>query len=351
MLIVSNALTNVVDEGCVKVANSIVKRIKKCDEDAYVIAFDRQTDLADEFIKVNKLLLNRRLLSKVRKNKGAVTYIPFPAKSLSTAIRVFILSLFAGKNFRVILSMTAGVGLVGKLLFKLSRAKLIVFSKRSEDLYSGIVGSKNVIYLKSGVDTEKFTSVSRDEANELKEKFGVDTDRKLVLHVGHLNRGRNVQQLMKLSEKYQTLLVTSTQTKDEQDTELKNELLSRGVKVVDTYIPDIENIYRMADVYFFPVVDEGRCIDVPLSCMEAAACNKPIVTTDFGEMREFVGKDGFYFINSFDADELEAKIEAALGSENFDTRSAVLDYDWRFATEFLAKVKEYKVDDYDQKTT
>ena len=31
MLILSNALTNVVDEGCVKVANSLVKRLKKAD--------------------------------------------------------------------------------------------------------------------------------------------------------------------------------------------------------------------------------------------------------------------------------------------------------------------------------
>ena len=99
---------------------------------------------------------------------------------------------------------------------------------------------------------------------------------------------------------------------------------------------DIEQVYQMADAYLFPVVEQGRCIDVPLSCMEAAACNKPVVTTDFGEMREFVGKDGFYFINSFEADELKAKIEQALGADGAPTRSAVLDYDWRFATEFLA---------------
>lgn len=336
MLILSNALTNVVDEGCVKVANSLVKRLKKADEGTRVIAFERQSDLADKYVTVNKLLLNRRLISEVRKNKGSVMYIPFPAKTRSVALRIFILSLFAGKNFRVMLSMTSGIDFLSKMLLKISRARLTVFSRRSFELYSSVVGEKRVEYLKAGVDSEKFMPVSQDRANELKEKFGFDADKKLVLHVGHLNRGRNVQQLEKLSEDYQTLLITSTQTKGEQDAELKNELLSCGIKIIDTYIPDIEQVYQMADVYLFPVVEQGRCIDVPLSCMEAAACNRPIVTTDFGEMREFIGKDGFYFIESFETDKLQEKIKEALSAQDVDTRSAVLDYDWKNAVSKLA---------------
>ena len=98
-----------------------------------------------------------------------------------------------------------------------------------------------------------------------------------------------------------------------------------------------EKGYALKDIHgnFFPVVEQGRCIDVPLSCMEAAACDKPIVTTDFGEMREFIGKDGFYFIDSFDVDELNQKIAQALSVQNFSTRSAVLPYDWRFATQAI----------------
>ena len=285
MFILTNALTDVVDEGCVKVANSLVKRLKKSDKNIFVAAFDRESALADEYITVNKLLLNRKLISKVKQNKGNVMYIPFPAKTRSTALRIFILSLFAGKNFRVVLSMTSGMDFLSKILFKVSRAKFIVFSKRSYELYCSIVGEKRVTYLRSGVDTAKFIPVSDKRMYELKCKYGFDLSKKLVLHVGHINRGRNVQQLVKLSNDYQALLITSTQTKNEQDVQLKNELLSCGVRIIDTYIPNIEQVYQMADVYFFPVEEQGRCIDVPLSCLEAAACNKPIVTTDFGEMR------------------------------------------------------------------
>ena len=351
MLILSNALTNVVDEGCIKIANNLVKRIKKADESTFVVAFERISDLADEYVTVNKLLLNRKLISKIKQNKGSFMYIPFPAKTRSVSLRIFILSLFARRNFSVILCMTSEIDVLSKLLFKMSRAKFVVFSKRSFELYSSVVSEKKVEYLRIGVDIERFVPALKDTAEMLKEKYGFDPRKKLVLHVGHLNKGRNIQQLEKLTKEYQVLLVTSTQTQDEQDMELKKELIAHGISIIDTYIPDIEEIYQMADVYFFPVLEQGHCIDVPLSCLEAAACNKPIVTTDFGEMREFVGKKGFYFIESFEQQELLLKIRQALEAEVVSSRQSVLEYDWSSAIEFFISDKENLSNDYYKKAT
>ena len=84
-------------------------------------------------------------------------------------------------------------------------------------------------------------------------------------------------------------------------------------------------------MYFFPVQSFGHCIDVPLSCLEAASCNKPIVTTDYGEMKAFQGKEGFYFIESFEEASLNDLIDQALRNRSCDTRSAVLEYDWEHA--------------------
>ena len=74
---------------------------------------------------------------------------------------------------------------------------------------------------------------------------------------------------------------------------------------------------------------------MPLSCLEAAACNKPVITTDYGEMREFVGKDGFRFIDEIESESLNALIDSALNSTDYNTRSAVVDYDWSKAVEAL----------------
>lgn len=335
MLILSNALTNVVDEGSVKVANSLVKCIKKKESSTKIITFDRESNMADEHLTANKFLLNRKLLKKVRNSHNNVLYIPFPARPFSTSVRTFILSLFAGRNFRVILSMTNGMTFASKLLFKLSGAKLMVLSKRSFNLYSAAIGEKHVTYLKTGVDTNRFAPVTEEDASALKRNYGFDPNKKLILHVGHLNRGRNVQQLKKLADAYEVLLISSTLTKDEQDLDLKKELMDCGVRVIDSYIPNIEQVYQMADVYFFPVTEDGNCIDVPLSCLEAAACNKPIVTTDYGEMREFAGKEGFFFIDSFEPSALAQVVAQALDAKNLSTRTAVMDYDWKHAVSFL----------------
>ena len=166
------------------------------------------------------------------------------------------------------------------------------------------------------------------------------------IHQDYFDAGSNVvttntfgANLLKFDEKYQILLVVSTLTKDERDEELKFELQSRpNIKILDGFLPNIEEIYRLSDVYFFSVVEEGNCIDVPLSCIEAAACNIPVVSTRYGEMSAFCGKSGFWFIDSFDALELNKTVASALMKKEVKTRAAVLEYDWKNAVEYFENI-------------
>lgn len=339
MLILSNCLTEISDEGCLKVANSLVKRIKQADPAVTIVSYERKSSITDRYLKLNKLLLNCELISLLRKQKDSILYIPFPARTFATALRIFILSLFARKKLNAVLVMKYHISLISKLLLKLSGADLVVFSKEAEEFYGKILGTQRVAYLKTGVDTQRFVPVLQEKSNELKAKYGFDPQKPVILHVGHLNLGRGVDELMKFDQEYQVLLVTSTLTKEEQDVDLRERLLSRpNIRIIDTYIPDIEEIYQMADVYFFPTKASGHCIDVPLSCMEAAACNKPILTTDYGEMKEFVGRDGFVFIDTFDQAGLNEKIQKALELKNVNTRASVLEYDWSNAITHLMKL-------------
>ena len=336
MIIISNSLAEKSDEGCVKASKSIIKRLKGKTKEAYVISYDRYSDISDNHLKLNKFLISRRLKKIIKEKNDKVIYFPFPSRPIATAVRIFNLSRYSKNGLDVFISMQTSMDPISKLLLKLSRANFLLLSMDAYECFKAIVGEKRVTHLKAGVDTKKFLPVSSDEQLRLKKKYGFDSEKPLVLHVGHLNKGRNIFELTKISKNFQVLLVVSTLTQGEWDWELKNELLlNSNIRIIDDYVENIEEIFAMSDVYFFPVLEYGKCIDIPLSCMEAASCNKPIITTRYGEMKAFEGTRGFYFIDSFDEVSVNNLINEALSLENITTRNSALEYDWDNAIEKL----------------
>lgn len=336
MIILSNSLSDKADEGSLKVATSIVKRIKALKKDTLVVTYERESSLSDKHLIINKLLLSRRLISLINQVKGDVLYIPFPAPMLSTAVRIFVLSVFARFGLRVALLRQYPMNIFAKILLRLSRAQIITFSESAKRFYSPIVKGR-VEYVKLGVDTERFKPVSPDQAVKLKQKYGLDLEKPVIFHAGHMKEGRNIRSLLKISDKYQVLLAVSTLSPERQSAELREKLLeSENIKIIDRYVENIEELYQLADVYFFPVKQAGHCIDVPLSCLEAAACNKPVITTSYGEMARFIEKSGFYYLKDFSHYNINYIIEKALEKEA-DTRQSVLEYDWANGVNALIK--------------
>ena len=81
MLIISNSLTEKVDEGCLKVTYNLIKRLKKSHGGAFVITYERKSELSDRHMELNKLMLNGELRSiiKQKKRKGLVCAVPSEA--------------------------------------------------------------------------------------------------------------------------------------------------------------------------------------------------------------------------------------------------------------------------------
>jgi glycosyltransferase involved in cell wall biosynthesis len=316
------------DEGSLKLASSIVKRLKHGGKECCVVSFEREFPLSDIHLELNKFHLSRELAALIRRNKQPVLYIPFPAPMLSTVLRIWLLSWICSYGFKVMMIRRYPMNRVERFLLWLSGAELVVFSQDARDYYRSMVGDR-VQYLKTGVDTAKFVPVSDREQRKLKQKYGFDPDRPLILHVGHMKQGRNIAQLMKIDPVYQVLLVISSLSKERQDQTLRQTLVEcENIRVIDHYLPDIQEVYQMCDLYFFPVLEQGHCIDVPLSCLEAASCNKPVLTTDYGEMKTFRGKNGFVFIDDFRRDILNERICHAMTLSGCEIRREVLHYDW-----------------------
>ena len=336
MLILTNCLIKNADEGCVNVAYNLIKRMKTAVSGVKVISYERASDLTDVQMELNKFMLSFPLFKLLRKEEK-VLYIPFPAKIKATALRIWVLSRFC-KELNVLISMHDDIDKFSSLLLKNSNANLIVLSETAYKDFSGAVGNK-VSYIKTGVDTKKFQPVEQTTKLSLREKYGIVPDAKVILHVGHLNEGRNIQQLLNLSDEYFVVLVTSTLTKDEQNKKLKDAFLQRkNTLLIDDYVEHIEEIYQLSDLYFFPVIEAGHCIDVPLSVLEAASCGIPVLTTEYGEAKAFSDNEGFSYITSFE--NLNELVNHAINVKIDNIRAAVLDYDWNNAIEFLSRENE-----------
>lgn len=336
MLILTNCLIKNADEGCVNIAYNLIKRMKTAVSNVKVISYERASELTDVQIKLNKLMLSIPLIRLLRQDKK-VLYIPFPAKMKATALRIWILSRFC-KDLSVLISMHDNIDKFSGLLLKNSKAKLIVVSEAAYKDFSTVAGDK-VSYLKTGVDTKKFHPIEQSTKLSLRNKYHIDESAKVILHVGHLNEGRNIQQLLNLSDEYFVLLVTSTLTRDEQNKQLKEAFLNRkNTLLIDDFVEHIEEIYQLSDLYFFPVIEAGHCIDVPLSVLEAASCGIPVLTTEYGEAKAFRNNEGFSYISSFE--NLNELVSSAINEKTDNVRAAVLDYDWNNAIDFLSRENE-----------
>lgn len=338
MIILSDCMTETDDEGCIKVANSLAKKLKAQAPETTIISYGRKPKFSDKHLKLNCLFLNKHLHAFLRQKNEAVLYIPFASNTFASSVRTFVLSLFTHRRVRVIFALRFPMRLPAKAFLSFSHAKIISLSQASYRFYQGIPGCE-AVYLKTGIDVEKFVPVSVSQKAELRRKYGIPIGMKVLLHVGHLKKGRNIEKLLEINDQYHIILVVSSTTKAEKDMELLRRLTQRGkITIIESYLENIQEVYQMADVYLFPVQEVENCIDVPLSVLEAAACNLPIVTTDYGELSAFKGQKGFLFVEDLSGASLNSALDKMVTLTDFDNRAAIIEYDWNRSVEKLIAI-------------
>jgi glycosyltransferase involved in cell wall biosynthesis len=205
----------------------------------------------------------------------------------------------------------------------------------------------HVQFLPNGVDCQRFRPVCESEKIGIRNELSLPLDKKIVLHVGHFKANRNLE-VFKIIQKFENLQVVivggGTETADET---LKKDLKRAGIKCFHNFYEDISQFYKMADLYIFPLKDTGDnlpdsynqvgAIDMPLSVLEAMACNLPVLTTKFGALpRIFDTSDGLTFCRTND-DILNA-VKSAIGGAFTNTRQKIIPYHWERIIEQLEKI-------------
>ena len=194
-------------------------------------------------------------------------------------------------------------------------------------------------FLPNGVDTDRFVPALEKRKEELRAKYKIDQDKFVILHVGPIKRRRNIEVFKELQKDDNQVIIIGRESQ-EREMNLYQTLERKGCRIWTNYLKNIEEVYALADCYVFPTSDEYSCIEMPLSVLEAMACNLPVVTTKFrGLPRAFDEGDGLCFVERGEDVYKTIKGIKNRGVE-MKTREKVLPYSWENIERILEEIYE-----------
>jgi len=327
--IISEQLELSFDEGIKNFAYNLIRELSKGNN---VLALSIQGDETDgRYIKrlnVNKTFLSYSLFRGIRNfDPEIILYIPSPSATLFSFMRTKVLKLYIRKAKLVMIALQPReYSFLSRKFIPLLIPDLILVQSVSVLKQLSTFGCY-VKLIPGGVNSERFHPVVKERKLRLKSKYGINADKFAILHVGHINRNRNIQILKELQRNSNQMLVVGS-TSTEQDKDLIEELRTIGVKVVTDYLKNIEEIYQLSDCYVFPVVSETASIEIPLSVLEAMACNLFVVTTRYGGLPTMFNSEGngLFFVNKLE--DLSYEIDKIKQLNHCETRKMIEPYSW-----------------------
>jgi glycosyltransferase involved in cell wall biosynthesis len=223
---------------------------------------------------------------------------------------------------------------------------LIAVSKYTVNELTELYGIKeekiHVIY--NGVDVDKFKP--RPNRAELRQEFGLEEDKKIVLFVGRLYHRKGLEILLQsippvLKEFRNVKFVISGKGFKKKEESLRN--LAKELNIEDHvkflgYVPDekLPRLYSASDIFVLPAIYEN----FPFAILEAQSTGLPVVSTNVGGIPEFlVDNENGFVIDPGDSTQLTQRVltllqNPKLAKEMGDRGRKLIEekFDWRLIT-------------------
>lgn len=253
-----------------------------------------------ESLRLNMFFLNKALWRLLQNYQPDIlVYIPGSSGTFNSFIRARILKLMARHAQTAILSLQYRRfrPFYGYLL-RFLRPDILLSLSRQEKFFFEKKGLE-VKVLPPAVDSRKFHRVEEKTRIVLRKKYCLPENKIIICHTGGITPIRNLEILGEVQKIDDVQVVIAGSTTTQADNDLKKILERMGIVIINRYLPDIQEIYQLSDVYIFPVRDRMAAIEMPLSVLEAMACNLPVITTRFGGLNDcFVEDDGFRYFET-----------------------------------------------------
>jgi glycosyltransferase involved in cell wall biosynthesis len=244
-----------------------------------------------------KTLLTRKLLRLLR---GAaydlVVYIPSSGLTAFGLGRGLLLRHLSRNPLILIALQERRITPVHGIVSLLGRPEYILSPVESMRRRLAGIGLRTDFII-PGYDERCFRPVASGAKSALRKKYNIPMEKHIVLHVGHIRESRNMQIFLKYREWGHNVLPLIKA--GEVDPTWRHRLRMAGVIVIDEYIDVMHELYQLADCYLFPVTNPTGALEFPLSVIEAAACNLPVLSTRFGALPDLItAGDGFSYFQS-----------------------------------------------------
>ena len=338
--VVGEDLSGPPDEGLKKFVHQLARALRR-EHDLSVVSVSRQSSWPGaERVLPSRTFLSpglRRVLA--RHEPDVVVYAARSSSTFMAFVRGRVLRRYCPRARMVMLGLQPRHhSRLERRLIPYLAPDLVCVQTRSSATYLRRLGCSTLL-LPSGVDLDTFRPATPARRRALRAHYGLSADQPVVLHVGHLQPGRNLGVLADLAARANCQVVLVTSSSLEQAPGLAAPLRRAGVRVITDYQPCIEQLYQLADVYLFPVLSSDNAIEVPLSVLEAFACDLSVATTRFGGLpRLFEGQGcaGLRFVDS--PPELVSAAEQLCHSTPSGTRALAAPFSWeRVASTLLER--------------
>ena len=275
----------------------------------------------------------KKLLSKDfwRKTKSFDPQIIHYILGPSVKSFIIIKSLaFYCKNAKTVISAThpSSFRFSKKIISFLKPDLVLTQSDESERVFIDL-GCKTE-FLPSGVDIERFVPSSKDVKEGLREKYGIDKDKFVILHVGSIKEGRGIEIFKEMQTKGDQVIIIGNKSMGIEK-QIYRGIEESGCKVWIKYFKNMEEIYALSDCYVFPTspMNKLNSIEMPLSVLEAMSCNLPVITTKFGALPRIFKEDNGLIFAETEGDFIYGLKEIKNGDIEVRTREKVLPYRWK----------------------
>ena len=282
------------DEGFKKIAHHLARVLAKDHEILGIGGHARGVDYPAVQIRTNKAFFNLSLRTELcRFDPDIIIYVPFASFTRNSFFRSRVLKVLCPSARVVLVGVQARSWRPIDLRIMRAVQPDLVVSPLPQAIETLIKHRISASCLPFGTTLKKYVPPEdNDERLRLREQYCLPLEDKLYLHVGQITRKRNVKMLAGLQGQGRQVLVVGSTSSAAQgyphDSEIVEELRAAGVQVRIEYFPRVEELYKAADCYVFPVFHETGGIGFPLSVVESQACGTPVVSTRFGGLEKWL---------------------------------------------------------------